>query len=486
MSGAAGVLRAGWARLRGSIAGRLGLLFAVLALLVFGVSAALLLRFLDRTVEHERLHAQLNKVDLVAQMLQRARQRGPLGVQWPVLRAELDELQRHDRASHFRVYCLEGGQQRCDQGQAELQAVEPGRAREVDGALLGLRPPPDQGAVRVRLISRDLPGLAEDARIRIVVGSDDSRARHALSEFVGWIALISLAGALTTAVLGAALASWALRPVRLLSESAATLGPGHWGLRLQTPAGASELHALVTALNGALDRLQEAFEQLETFNANVAHELRTPLTALIGSAQVALARPRSADELREALAGNLEDAERLAAMVRDMLFLARADHGARAEALQPRSWRALAEETAEFFEPLLEDEGRTLVIQGEAESAVEPGLFKRALSNLIANALQYGEAGTPIEVHISREADQLCLEVRNHGPALPEATCKRMFDRFYRADPARARQGGHAGLGLAIVKAIAQMHGGTVHAASSEGRVQVGWRWPQDAEALLA
>lgn len=466
----------------GSMARRLAALFAALALLVFGISALLLYGFLNDAVEHERQHAHRTKLDLVVQMMQRARAAGPVGAQWPRIRADLDELHRNDRATYFWVYCREPGQagpSACSTSALQLQELAPARAlTPMSYEQVELQHPHAPPDARLQLLSKDVPGLPAGEQIRVVVGTDGGRSRHVLDNF-GWlIGLISLGGALATALLGGALVRQTLKPMRALSETARRLGPEDLSRRLVEPPPASELHALVSALNGALDRMQEAFVQLETFNANVAHELRTPLTTLIGATQVALARPRPADELREVLAGNLEDAEQLAAMVRDMLFLARADHGARAEALQALPWQDLCADTAEFFAPLLEDEGRSLSVHGAALGPVNPGLFKRGLSNLIANALQYGEAGTPIRVELSTEGPLCRLEVVNSGPALPEATLKRMFDRFYRADAARGRKGGHAGLGLAIVKAIATMHGGQVQARCEPGRVRIGWVLP--------
>lgn len=474
----------------GSMARRLAALFAALALLVFGVSALLLYSFLNDAVEHERQHAHRTKLDLVVQMMQRARAAGPVGAQWPRIRADLDELHRNDRSTHFWVYCRAPGQadpSACSTSALQLQALAPTHAlTPMTYAQLDLQRPHAPPDARLQLLSKDVPGLPAGEQIRVVVGTDGGRARHVLDNF-GWlIGLISLGGALATALLGGALVRQTLKPVRALSETARGLGPEDLSRRLVEPPPASELHALVSAFNGALDRMQAAFVQLETFNANVAHELRTPLTTLIGATQVALARPRTADELREVLAGNLEDAEQLAAMVRDMLFLARADHGARAESLQNVAWQDLCADTAEFFATLLEDEGRHLSVHGTARGPVNPGLFKRGLSNLIANALQYGEAGTPITVELSSDGQVCRLEVVNSGAALPEATLRQMFDRFYRADAARGRKGGHAGLGLAIVKAIAAMHGGQVQSRCEPGLVRIGWALPVAAGAAAS
>jgi two-component system heavy metal sensor histidine kinase CusS len=471
-----------------SIAGRLAGLFALLSLAVFGLSAVVLYRDLKIEMAHERQHAQRTKLELVVQMIDRVRDGGPVSVHWPAIAQELEVLHHSDRSTRFWVFCDEGGRGRsaCSPDLPALAAVEPnwpGQLLRFDQT--GVAPLFARADPSLQVTSQDLPGLPAGHRVRVVLGSDNARMSVTIERFAWLIGIVSLCGALALALLGGALVRWALRPVRQLSEATCTLGPDQLSQRLAMPEAASELHVLVQAFNGALDRMEQAFMQLETFNANVAHELRSPLSTLIGATQVALARPREVGELQDVLAGNLEDAERLAAMVRDMLFLARADHGARADALQWVDLRALVEETAEFFEPLLEDEGRRLVLDLPALSPVQahvnPGLLKRALSNLVANALQYGDPGEPIVIELAAQAAarRCTLEVVNAGPPLDEATRARMFDRFYRADASRGREGGHAGLGLAIVKAVAAMHGGSVHVRCNvPGRVCIGLSLP--------
>jgi two-component system heavy metal sensor histidine kinase CusS len=334
-------------------------------------------------------------------------------------------------------------------------------------------------------LSAELAGLPQGHRVRVVVTRDDAAVRATLRRSLWETAGISLLAALTTALLGGVAARRMLGPVRDLSASAAALGPDQLGRRIALPAPGSELHGLVAAFNLALDRIESAFKQLETFNADVAHELRTPLNTLIGTTQVALARPRSAAELTAVLTDNLVDCERMATLVRDMLFLARADHGERAGeragGLGSTSMRALAQDTAEFFAPLLQERGLTLCINGQAQACVDAGLIKRALSNLVANAIQYGDAGAPIAIDLSSTADGGCeLVVSNVGPTLSAHTLAHMFDRFYRGDASRNGAGGPAGagLGLAIVRAVAAMHGGAVFARNADGRVQVGMRLP--------
>ncbi|MFQ6687097.1 two-component sensor histidine kinase, partial [Bordetella pertussis] len=173
-----------------------------------------------------------------------------------------------------------------------------------------------------------------------------------------------------------------------LSGQAASIQPEHLDVRLPVVGIDRELSDLVASFNRTLDRLQEAYQKMEGFNADVAHELRTPLATLINGAQVTLSSPRSAEELREALTSNLEELEDLKTLVNDMLFLARADRGEQAADLAPARLEQEALRVAEYFEATLEAQALHVAVQGSATCAANPGLVRRALANLLANAIR--------------------------------------------------------------------------------------------------
>jgi two-component system heavy metal sensor histidine kinase CusS len=234
-----------------------------------------------------------------------------------------------------------------------------------------------------------------------------------------------------------------------------------------------------------LARLEAANEQLDAFNADVAHELRAPLTNLVCGTELALARPRTATELHDALQSNLEELGRLRAIVNDMLFLARADQG---EAASGRIQANVAQEVGkviEFFGPVLEDRGLAVGIVGElqAQATLNIGLFRRALSNLLQNAVEHSPAGARLAVEIARQNASVWIRVANPGDTIANEHLPRLFDRFYRVGAARRNAGearGH-GLGLAIVKAVAGMHGGGVAAASRDGVTTIAFSVPVTA-----
>jgi len=229
-------------------------------------------------------------------------------------------------------------------------------------------------------------------------------------------------------------------------------------------------------------RLEQSYAQLEGFNADVAHELRTPLANLMGQTEVALSRERPMAEMRETLVSNLEEMQRLSAMINDMLFLSQADRGAVARRGEPVSLAVLAQQVVEFHEGALEDAGLRLRVEGDALLPVDESLIKRALSNLLGNATRFATRGSTVVIGIAPDAArQVQVEVSNQGPAIAPEALPRLFDRFFRADESRCCDGDeqHHGLGLAIVAAIARMHAGRTIAGSGDGTTRVGFTLAQ-------
>ncbi len=269
-----------------------------------------------------------------------------------------------------------------------------------------------------------------------------------------------------------------LRPLHDLAAQTRAMSPGKLDQRLQLIDPAEELLPWIDQFNALMQRLEQSYAQLEGFNADVAHELRTPLANLMGQTEVVLARERPHSELRDTLASNLEEMQRLSAMVNDMLFLSQADRGAVARRGAPVSLAALAQQVVEFHEGTLEDAGLQLQVAGDATLAVDESLFKRALSNLLGNATRFATRGSTVVIAIAHEGDQqVRVEVRNQGLAIAPEALPRLFDRFFRADQSRCCDSGeqHHGLGLAIVAAIARMHAGRTLAESANGTTQVGF-----------
>jgi two-component system heavy metal sensor histidine kinase CusS len=223
-----------------------------------------------------------------------------------------------------------------------------------------------------------------------------------------------------------------------------------------------------------LERAEQAYHQLEAFNADVAHELRTPLANMIAEAEVELSRPRTGEALREALISNLEETRRLSAIVTDMLFLSKADRGATARvSADAVSLAGQVQDVVEFHEAELEQHELQVRILGEALLALDAALVRRAISNLLGNAIRYALPGSTIDVRIQADKEQVWLAVFNRGDAIDADAPPHLFKRFYRAERSRFGSSEHHGLGLAIVAAIARMHGGETRARSSLGITEI-------------
>ena len=269
-----------------------------------------------------------------------------------------------------------------------------------------------------------------------------------------------------------------LQPLHDLAAQTRAISPQQLNRRLTLTDPAEELLPWITQFNDLMERLEQSYAQLEGFNADVAHELRTPLANLMGQTEVVLARPRPVAELRDTLASNLEEMQRLSAMVNDMLFLSQADRGAVARRGAPVSLATLAHQVVEFHEGALADAQLQLQVQGDATLPVDESLFKRALSNLLGNATRFASHGSTIVIGIASQSDQqVQVDVSNQGPAIAPQALPRVFNRFFRADDSRCCDGleQHHGLGLAIVAAIARMHAGRTLAESAGGTTRVGF-----------
>lgn len=245
--------------------------------------------------------------------------------------------------------------------------------------------------------------------------------------------------------------------------------------RLPLTETPTELIESAVAFNRMLDRLQSAFDRLSAFSSELAHDLRTPIGNLLGEAQVALSRPRSAEEYRAVLESAVEEYERISRMTENMLFLARADGHA---AISPH-WvdvDAALGRVMGYFELLAEERGVSLqmCIEGGAGARhrvwADETMLVRALSNLVSNALRHATRGTAVTLCAKVESSGACtLQVANEGPPIAAEHLPLIFERFYRVDASRQGSASGSGLGLAIVKSIMDMHRGRVTVASAPG-----------------
>lgn len=329
---------------------------------------------------------------------------------------------------------------------------------------------------RSRTSKFSFPLTVGDARSLDVTMRMGTRRDEQLLQHLAWTLLGAAAiGAVVVSIGGFALVRRGLAPVRDLIEQTRHLAADSIRRQLDGSAQPEELQPLVAQFNALLHRLEQAYDQLEGFNADVAHELCTPLTTLISATELALRGPRRDEEMREILISNLEELRRLTGIVKDMLFLSHADHGVKARREATPSLAQVAASVVEYHEAALDEAHLGVRINGDAAADVDVALLRRALSNLIGNATRYAAPDTTLQVEIAElPKRQVSITVVNRGSTIPADQLPRLFDRFFRGDNVRAAADEHHGLGLAIVAAIARMHGGQPLARSGGDTTSIG------------
>ena len=304
----------------------------------------------------------------------------------------------------------------------------------------------------------------------------DTQADDQLLEHLAATLLVAvLLGTLSVSLGGFILVRFGLAPLRSLAEQTRKLAANTLTQRLDGSAQPLELQELIEQFNALLGRLNRAYEQMEGFNADVAHELCTPLTTLISSTELALRKARRIEELRDGLGSNLEELQRIAEIVNDMLFLSQADRGAYARRELTESLAAAVGPVLEYHDAAIDEAGLRVERVGDVQGHFDIPLIRRALSNMLANATRHADRGSLVRIELTKPREGMVrLCVVNEGDTISPQHVPRLFDRFYRGDPARSHGERNRGLGLAIVAAIARMHGGSVIAHSVDRVTRVG------------
>ncbi len=314
-------------------------------------------------------------------------------------------------------------------------------------------------------------GAAGSGRRLIQLALDVTQEQLMLARYRRWLGLVLFCGILFSAAAGGWIARRSMRPLEEITAATQRITATQLNERISPRSWPKELTALATAFDQMLGRLEESFSRLCQFSADLAHELRTPINNMMGEAEVALSRSRTQEDYRQVLESSLEESNRLARMIDSLLFLARAEN-AETE-IQRAALEAEDEMRAvlDFYENLAEEQGVKLETSGRASLQADQILLRRVLGNLISNALDYTPRGGTIRVRACRRPDDWVeIRVSDTGSGIPSKHLFRIFDRFYRADPARTRHTQGTGLGLAIVKSIMTLHGGSVSVESEEGR----------------
>jgi heavy metal sensor kinase len=269
---------------------------------------------------------------------------------------------------------------------------------------------------------------------------------------------------------GFLIARRALRPLTAMTEHARRISAEQLGERLPGSASGDELGRLGAVFNDMLARLENSFAQLRRFTADASHELRTPLTALRAVGEVSLHGEQTVDGCREVIGSMLEEVDRMSRLVDTLLLLARADSKALPLEREPVDLGELAREVVATLAVLADEKRQRIDVAaaGAVRTSGDRTLLRQALLNLVHNAIKHTQAGGAIAIAVAARDGAVECDVRDSGPGIPPEHRARLFERFYRADPARARATGGAGLGLALARSVAELHGGTLELARVE------------------
>lgn len=306
---------------------------------------------------------------------------------------------------------------------------------------------------------------------QIIVGIDTSEHLHFLNDFRRQLLYIGVIGTICLMLLGWFAAWRGLRPVQNMAKVAEGISAQHLSERLEVDNTPTELKSLAIAFNDMLDRLETAVGKLSDFSSDLAHEIRTPINNLMTQTQVCLSRSRDISTYQEILFSNLEEFERLARMVSDMLFLAKAEHGLHRADLQQVNLVKEVSALFDFYDAIAAEKGMSLKQTGQGYVEGDPSMLRRALSNLLSNAIKYGKSDSIIKIKCQQNSDTTELTIENESSPLSQEQLTRLFDRFYRTDASRQRVEEGTGLGLAITKSILDVHGATIQANYENGHI---------------
>lgn len=378
---------------------------------------------------------------------------------------------------------------------AQLQQELAEFVREIpDGSLVQLRstagdvllPTPNQQILRPSLggtapyteITGGRKLRIATARLQSAGSVYDAQVAVSLDEILGvmqdfrHLLLLLIPGVLIVSCLGGYwLSSRALRPVDQITSVARSIGVHNLSQRIAVPQTGDELQRMAQTWNDVLERLDIAVKRIRQFTSDASHELRTPLALIRATAELALRRERDPEGYRASLGQIEQEAEHMTALTESLLTLARADAGGLGMTMQATNLNELVLAVVEQNTAIAMEKGVTLraaTVDRPAWVAVDPSGIRRILLILVDNAMKHTPAGGAVTVSAAAEAGCVILAVEDSGEGIPAAALPHIFERFYRADPARGSGSGF-GLGLSIAQAIAQAHGSTIAVSSTPG-----------------
>jgi two-component system, OmpR family, heavy metal sensor histidine kinase CusS len=304
----------------------------------------------------------------------------------------------------------------------------------------------------------------------ILLAQDRGFEREIMTRFRRNIVITAGPTLVISLAVGYFLARLGMRPVKEIIAAFRAVSPAHLHGRVPVVGQPADLRQLAETLNSVLEKMQEAFGRLDAFSSDVAHELKTPVQNLRGSIEVALGQERTCDDYRQTLLISLNEVERLARLVDRLLLLAQCEDPRREVRCEQVDVKAELEEVREFFSGQAGESSIELEVDCDdvTDFSLERGLFQRAISNLVANALAHTPRGGRISLRGHTDSNVLTIEVSDTGEGIDQNELPYLFDRFYRSESVR-NSGRGVGLGLAIVKRVVDLHSGQIKICSNIG-----------------
>lgn len=323
------------------------------------------------------------------------------------------------------------------------------------------------GRSRCIFAEEKLPS-GEPVRVLLVRSAND---RHSLLKSYRidiWLA--AAVGAALVGTLGYAVARRGLVPVKSIGRQTSRIEAHNLSERLNLRGGPIELQEIAVSVNRMLDRLERAFVRLSQFSSDLAHDMRTPLANVISSSQITLSRARTNEEYEVLIDSNIEECERLQRMIENMLFLARTDNATQHIKFADLDTESEFRRLASYFQGPAEENGVRIAVEGNVKILADSTMFRRAVGNLMSNALAHATVGSAVELFAFDSPQFAIIEVTNRGEPIAPEHIEKIFERFYRVDASRHGAAKNSGLGLAIVKSIMELHRGKVDVVSDGQR----------------
>jgi two-component system, OmpR family, heavy metal sensor histidine kinase CusS len=443
-----------------SLLRRLTLAFTIVAILVLSLAGGLLYHSLSvplRQRDDDEISVKLNE------FVHQAHQFGTVQAV-----ARNSDLFREEMLSHPAITfaILDGrGNVLADSGRPDRHFTSAGPGNPA-ARLPYSCSPPTVGPSRCVFGDETLPS-GETIRVLLAHGAVERNA--VLYKYQGPVLLVLIGGSVLMGMLGYGIARRGLTPVKAIGQQISRIEAHNLSERLDIGCSPRELHDIAVPVNRMLDRLERAFSRLSQFSSDLAHDMRTPLANIISASQITLSRERTMEEYETLIDSNIEECQRLQRMIETMLFLARVDHAKQPLKLGMLDCKGEFAKLTSYFEGIALNKSIQFVMDGATQVRADATMFRRAVSNLVSNALDHADAASEVALRAYRSGGYVAVAVTNNGHPIPPEHLGKIFDRFYRIDAARQGSAKNMGLGLAIVKSIMELHRGRVDVESRAG-----------------